>query len=111
MDETIHVFIHSHSSIHFLYPLLLYWVTGELVPISSGLPGVLPRTFLLQGNSTTNCATVQPFIHNHHSKNATNGYMHSEEYISHMWFVLSLRRTWSFGFWGFYCFFFRKENL
>ncbi|MEQ2169339.1 hypothetical protein GOODEAATRI_024201 [Goodea atripinnis] len=25
------------------------------------LPGVEPQTFLLQGNSATNCATVQPF--------------------------------------------------
>ncbi|MEQ2303988.1 hypothetical protein AMECASPLE_022416, partial [Ameca splendens] len=25
-------------------------------------PGVKPRTFLLQGNSATNCATVQPYL-------------------------------------------------
>ncbi|MEQ2310163.1 hypothetical protein AMECASPLE_006033 [Ameca splendens] len=25
-------------------------------------PGIEPRTFLLQGNSATNCATVQPVI-------------------------------------------------
>ncbi|MEQ2302893.1 hypothetical protein AMECASPLE_011343 [Ameca splendens] len=32
-------------------------------------PGVEPRTFLLQGNSATNCATVQPdFNHSPHHK-------------------------------------------
>ncbi|MEQ2285833.1 hypothetical protein AMECASPLE_035947 [Ameca splendens] len=26
-------------------------------------PGIEPRTFLLQGNSATNCATVQPYLY------------------------------------------------
>ncbi|MED6262619.1 hypothetical protein ATANTOWER_022839 [Ataeniobius toweri] len=40
--------------------------------------GVKPRTFLLQGNSTTNCATVQPSRYSNMAKLKINSSKESE---------------------------------